>query len=299
MMWHEPRARPEPRQGNRALGSWMQNSVRARDRGSVWMRPCAPCRRSCSALNSSLCPASHWRSDDAWQRCPLPNQGTDAQRPVTCFRWAKPILFQAVYVRRFNKTCNKIKIECATGILTSRFENTTWDDEVRSAHRKKALRIKLDYIFLVDNLLLKIPNAAKWKDSFARSLSNWVDVVIFGLHENTSYYLTESSLFLKHLELECLFLSLVYVYLGGSLFLSGLTLPPLTPPLTGAQSFIWRALIGRRSSSIPGAPPIERTPLATNRWSPSSTDNYRLLFGEPFRGIGRRRAKILAFNQTA
>lgn len=170
---------------------------------------------------------------------------------------------------------------------------------IRSQGEKKALRIKLDYIFLADNLLLKIPNATKWKDSFAFFLSNWVDVVVCGLHENTSQYLTESSLFLKHLELECLFLSLVYVYLGGSLFLSGLALPPLTPPLTGARSFIWRALIGRLSSSIPDAPPIERTPLATNRWSPSSTDNYRLLFGEPFRVIGRGKAKIIALNKTA
>lgn len=92
-----------------------------------------------------------------------------------------------------------------------------------------------------------------------------VGVVILRLDEKTSNYLTVSSLFLKHLELECLFLSLVYVYLGGSLFLSGLALPPLTPPLTGTRSFIWRALIGCRSSSIQGAPPIERGPLATNR----------------------------------
>jgi len=37
---------------------------------------------------------------------------------------------------------------------------------------KKALRIKLGYIFLVGNLLLKIPNATKREDSFALFLSN-------------------------------------------------------------------------------------------------------------------------------
>lgn len=170
-------------------------------------------------------------------------------------------------------------------------------DPLIEKKKKEALRIKLGYIFLVDNLLLKIPNATKREDSFALFLSNWVDVVIFRIHENTSHYLTKSSLFLKHLGLECLFLSPVYVYLGGSLFLSGLALPPLTPPLTGARSFILRALIGCRSSSILCGPPIQRTLLATNRWSPSSTDNYRLLFGEPFRCIGRGKAKILAFNK--
>lgn len=36
-------------------------------------------------------------------------------------------------------------------------------------------------------------------------------------------------------------------YRGGSLFLRGLALPLLPPPLTGARSFIPRRLIGRRA----------------------------------------------------
>lgn len=45
-------------------------------------------------------------------------------------------------------------------------------------------------------------------------------------------------------------------YRGGSLFLRGLALPPLPPPLTGARALVPRRLIGHRASSIPGAPPI-------------------------------------------
>lgn len=52
-------------------------------------------------------------------------------------------------------------------------------------------------------------------------------------------------------------------YRGGSLFLRGLALPLLPPPLTGARSLIPRRLIGHSASSIPGAPPIAGSALAT------------------------------------
>lgn len=62
----------------------------------------------------------------------------------------------------------------------------------------------------------------------------------------------------------CIYFSgLACVYRGGSLFLRGLALPPLPPPLTGARSFIPRSLIGHCASSIPGAPPMAGSALAT------------------------------------
>lgn len=63
---------------------------------------------------------------------------------------------------------------------------------------------------------------------------------------------------------ECFFISVPRcAYRGGSLFLRGLALPLLPPPLTGARSLVPRRLIGRRASSIPGAPPIAGSALAT------------------------------------
>lgn len=82
----------------------------------------------------------------------------------------------------------------------------------------------------------------------------------------------------------CLCLWLARAYRGGSLFLRGLALPPLPPPLTGARSFIPRSLIGHRASSIPGAPPMVGSASAT-RATPFSTNNYRLLLGERLGGL--------------
>lgn len=148
---------------------------------------------------------------------------------------------------------------------TQREEERGGEKKIRFAYRTlKLLRV---------NLSLEIQNDTKMR-SFSFLASSSLGMSRKRTRRTKNNYLTgcplraqgESgwSISKKQPRSECFFISVPRcAYRGGSLFLRGLALPLLPPPLTGARSLVPRRLIGHRASSIPGAPPIAGSASAT------------------------------------